>query len=126
MATGSEISLSILFERRPDGRFRVSSSDIPDFHLAGADWEALRADLEPLIKGLLWQNSKFAAYRLEWVPSLSTIAIRVANEGSAVARITVKGSSSVSRLRLEIAARRAYHWVLLFAMSLLRSRRKRR
>lgn len=74
MTKPTEISLDVFFEKHSDGRYFVRCYDLPGFHLAGSDWELLRADIEPVIKDLLWYNSEIAVDTMRWVPSLSDVA----------------------------------------------------
>jgi hypothetical protein len=89
MARAREISLSVLFEKRADGRYHASSSDLPGFRMAGTDWASLQADLEPAIRDLLWRNSSILTHSIKWVPSLSTVTQRVVTEGSTAASIVI-------------------------------------
>lgn len=53
MAT--EFAVRIEF-RHGDGRCYISSPDLVGLHLAGPDMAALRNDLEPVIKDLVYYN----------------------------------------------------------------------
>jgi hypothetical protein len=89
MANAREISLNVLFEKRGDGRYHASSSDLPGFRMAGTDWASLQADLEPAIRDLLWRNSRILVFSIKWVPSLSTVTQRVVTEGSTAASVAI-------------------------------------
>jgi len=60
----------VTFVKRPDGRFHIHSPGIPGLHLAGRDLDKLRADLEPIVKELLFHNHNIVVDQLSWVPSL--------------------------------------------------------
>ena len=60
----------VKFVRRPDGRFHINSPGIPGLHLAGRDLDRIRADLEPIVKDLLFHNHNIVVDQLSWVPSL--------------------------------------------------------
>lgn len=65
-----DIAIQLLFEKHSDGRYFIKSVDVPGLHLAGMDFAALQADLEPVVKDLLFHNLGFAAESVTWVPSL--------------------------------------------------------
>lgn len=69
MGSAREFRLRLLFEKKRDGRFYVCSPDLAGLHLAGSDLDKIRADLEPVIKELLFFNSDFVADTIKWVPS---------------------------------------------------------
>jgi hypothetical protein len=74
MAKAREFKIQILFEREPDGRFRVRSPTLDGLHLAGRDLKKLCADLDPIVKDLLFHNLDFVADRIRWSPSLEHVA----------------------------------------------------
>lgn len=87
-----EISLQLQYEKR-GGRFYINCPDLPGFRLAGADLDALQADLPTVIKDLLWHNLKIIADKLRWVPSLEDVAKHLKKpepEGSATYVVKVK------------------------------------
>jgi hypothetical protein len=71
MAT--EFALRIDF-RRGEGRCYISSPDLVGLHLAGPDMDALREDLEPVIKDLVFHNLNRVIDKLRFIPSLEEIA----------------------------------------------------
>ena len=71
-----EFSIELLFDERADGRYLIHSPDVPGLRLAGPDLEALRADIEPVVKELLLQNSELAVESIRWVPSLDEVMKR--------------------------------------------------
>lgn len=73
-----EFAIQLLFARRNDGRFHVHSPNVPGLHLAGRDLAAIRSDIEPIIKDLLYFNSKVIIDEIRWVPSLEEIVNRMA------------------------------------------------
>ena len=62
--------IQLLFDKRRDGRFHVHSPHVPGFHLAGRDADAIRADVEPVLKDLLLHNAGMVVDEIEWHPSL--------------------------------------------------------
>jgi hypothetical protein len=78
-----EFAIQLLFLRCEDGRFRVHSPDVPGLHLAGSDLAAIRTDIEPIIKDLLYFNSKLIIDQIHWVPSLEGIVAEMAESKSA-------------------------------------------
>jgi hypothetical protein len=71
MAT--EFAIRIEF-RHGDGRCYISSPDLKGLHLAGSDMGTLRADLEIVIKDLMYHNYNRVIDRLRFVPSLEEIS----------------------------------------------------
>jgi len=65
--------IRLLFDRRRDGRFHVHSPDVPGLHLAGRDLDAIRPDVEPVLKDLLFHNSKMIVDKIEWFPTLEDV-----------------------------------------------------
>jgi hypothetical protein len=65
--------IELLFDRRGDGRFHVHSPHVPGLHLAGRDLDAIKLDVEPVLKDLLLHNSGMVVDEIEWVPSLEEI-----------------------------------------------------
>jgi predicted RNase H-like HicB family nuclease len=96
MAKAREFTLDLFFEKHTDGRYFIRCYDLPGFHMAGMDWDALRADLEPVIKDLLWHNSEIAVDTMRWVPTLSDIAHRLHHpspEGKATYLVKMKNAA---------------------------------
>lgn len=126
MAKAREISLNVLFEKRADGRYRASSSDLPAFHMAGTDWASLQAGLEPAIKDLLWRNSRILASSIKWVPSLSTVTQRVNTEGSTAASVVITPAKYAGhplwRLKLLVFVRRQWANILEWVGHFLQKR----
>jgi len=73
MTTQNEFRIEIVFDKRDDGRFHIHSASVPGLHLAGIDLDALRADVEPVVKDLLWFNKKIIVDSVRWIPSLDDI-----------------------------------------------------
>jgi hypothetical protein len=65
-----KIRIELQFERHSDGRYFVTSDDVPGFRMAGTDIEAIQKDLDEVVKDLLRLNSNFVVEELTWVPSL--------------------------------------------------------
>jgi hypothetical protein len=71
--TTQEISIELIYERHGDGRYYVRSDDVPGFRMAGADLDAIQADLNEVVSDLLLHNSGFEVQELRWVPSLEEL-----------------------------------------------------
>jgi len=82
MAPLSEFLIEILFEKGRDGRFYVHSPNLAGLHLAGRDLSAIRADLEPIVKELLFHNLDFVADQIRWVPSLDEVVSHLTKPSS--------------------------------------------
>ena len=67
------VSIELVFERGTDGRYRVTSDDVPGFRMAGHDIDAIQSDLNEVVADLLWHNSGFKVTELKWVPSLDDV-----------------------------------------------------
>jgi hypothetical protein len=67
-----EFAVRIEF-RHGEGRCYVSSPDLVGLHLAGPDMVALRNDLEPAIKDLIFFNLHLTIDILRFVPNLDGI-----------------------------------------------------
>ena len=65
-----QIKIELKYERLRDGRYFVTSDDVPGFRMAGTDLDAIQKDLDEVVKDLLRLNSKFIVEELTWVPSL--------------------------------------------------------
>jgi predicted RNase H-like HicB family nuclease len=68
----TEFAVRIEF-RRGDGRCYISSPDLPGLHLAGDDLDALRNQLDTIIKDLVWHNYNRVIDKLRWIPNLDEI-----------------------------------------------------
>jgi predicted RNase H-like HicB family nuclease len=79
MTENPTFAVELLFDKRTDGRFHVHSPSVPGLHLAGPDLEAIRGDIEPVLKDLLYHNSKMIVDRIEWVPSLEDVVKRMSH-----------------------------------------------
>jgi len=67
MQRNQEMSVQLQYEKH-GGRYHIKSLDIPGFRMAGTDWDALLADLDNVVKDLLFHNSNFVVESLRWVP----------------------------------------------------------
>src|SRR5215470_10719340 len=74
MAAQKKFGIQILFRKDRTGRIHVHSPDVAGLHLAGRDLNAIRADLEPILKDILFHNLDFVADKIQWVPSLEEVA----------------------------------------------------
>jgi hypothetical protein len=68
-----EISVEVVYERHADGRYYVSSKEIPGFRMAGSDIDAIQADLNQVVSDLLQINAGFVVEEFRWVPSLEDV-----------------------------------------------------
>jgi predicted RNase H-like HicB family nuclease len=73
MPSSNEFAIELLFDKSRDGRFHVHSPNVPGLHLAGYDLAAIRADIEPIVKDLLYHNSGVIVDHIRWVPSLEEL-----------------------------------------------------
>ncbi len=76
MSATKEVSVKVQFKRADEDRYYISSTDIPGLHMAGQDIESLNAELETVIKDLLWYNDDIVVDRLRWVPKLDAVVER--------------------------------------------------
>jgi hypothetical protein len=76
-----EIRVELTYERHSDGRYYVTSNDIPGFRMAGTDIDAIHADLDEVVSDLLRLNSNFVVEELRWVPSLDDVKHHLAKPG---------------------------------------------
>jgi len=83
MVEGKEFLIQILFEKSRDGRFHVHSPELAGLHLAGRDLRKIRADLEPIVKELLFHNSNVIADKIRWVPSLEEVVRQMTQPSTA-------------------------------------------
>lgn len=73
MGKTAKFVIELLLEKKGDGRFYVRSPNLAGLHLASSDIEAIRADIEPIVKDLLYHNKHFQADEITWLPSLEQI-----------------------------------------------------
>ena len=83
MAAPKEFMIQILFKRSSDGGFHVHSPNLAGLHLAGRDLTAIRADLEPIVKELLFFNANVIADHIRWVSSLEDVMRQMTQPSSA-------------------------------------------
>ncbi|MCK6452655.1 MAG: hypothetical protein L6R19_17675 [Alphaproteobacteria bacterium] len=74
----AEFAIQLLFDKRGDGRIHVHSPNVPGLHLAGDDLDAIRADIEPIVKDLLYYNSNLIVDQIHWVPGLEEVVRQMA------------------------------------------------
>ncbi|HWY60352.1 MAG TPA: hypothetical protein VNW15_00475 [Rhizomicrobium sp.] len=72
MAT-QEIRVDLTYERHADGRYYVTSKDIPGFRMAGSDIDVIQADLNEVVSDLMRLNADFVVEEMHWVPSLEEV-----------------------------------------------------
>jgi hypothetical protein len=68
-----EISIELVYERHSDGRYYVTSTDVPGFRMAGTNIDVIQADLNEVVCDLLRHNSGFVVSELRWIPSLDDV-----------------------------------------------------
>jgi hypothetical protein len=68
-----QIKIELRYERHSDGRYFVTSDDVPGFRMAGTDIDKIQSDLNEVVTDLLRLNSGFFVEELHWVPSLSEV-----------------------------------------------------
>ncbi|HLY05433.1 MAG TPA: hypothetical protein VKR31_06770 [Rhizomicrobium sp.] len=68
-----QIPIDLVFERTSDGRYRVTSDDVPGFYIAGSDIDAIQGDLNEIVADLLRHNCGFIVSEIRWMPSLSDV-----------------------------------------------------
>lgn len=68
-----QIPIDLIFERTGDGRYRVTSDDVPGFYMAGDDIDAIQSDLNEVVSDLLRLNCGFIASEIRWFPTLSDV-----------------------------------------------------
>jgi hypothetical protein len=68
-----QIRIELKYERHSDGRYFVTSDDVPGFRMAGTDIDQIQKDLNEVVTDLLRLNSGFVVEELHWVPSLEDV-----------------------------------------------------
>jgi hypothetical protein len=92
MAT-QEISIEMIYERHADGRYYVTSAEVPGFRMAGPDIDAIQGDLDEVVRDLLFHNAGFVVEELRWVPSLDDVKRHLQKPGpDGKARYVVSGT----------------------------------
>lgn len=92
MGKAATFVIELLLEKKGDGRFYVRSPNLAGLHLASSDLKAIRADIEPVVKDLLYFNKNFQADEITWLPSLEQITesmTRPASDGESVEKFLV-------------------------------------
>lgn len=82
-----QIKIELRYERHSDGRYYVTSDDVPGFRMAGADIDQIHNDLNEVVTDVLRLNSGFVVEELHWVPSLEEVKLhlhRPAPQGRAI------------------------------------------
>jgi hypothetical protein len=74
MAPTMEFAVRVNFRRDDDGYCYIDSPDVIGLHLAGSDIDTLRAELDTIIKDLVWHNHGRIIDRIRWIPSLDQIS----------------------------------------------------
>jgi hypothetical protein len=67
------IPIDLIFERSGDGRYRVTSDDVPGLYMAGSDIDAIQGDLDEVVSDLLRHNCGFIVSEIRWMPSLNDV-----------------------------------------------------
>jgi hypothetical protein len=80
MQVFNEFSIEVLFDRRADGRYHIHSPNVPGLYLVGTDLHALNADVEPVVKDLLYSNRQMIVDTIRWVPSLDDVVAQFGAE----------------------------------------------
>jgi hypothetical protein len=73
MPATNEFSISVLFDRAADGRYYVHSPNVTGLYLAGTNIDAIRGEIEMIVKDLLRLNHNIEADEIRWVPSLEHV-----------------------------------------------------
>jgi hypothetical protein len=69
----NEFEIRLIYDRRTDGRYHIHSPSIPGLHLTGPDLDAIKVDIDPLVRELLLKNSGVVVDTIKWVPPLEEI-----------------------------------------------------
>ena len=75
MSVEGEFAVRLVFDKHADGRYHIYSPNVPGLHLAGTDLDALRRDIEPVVKDLLLHNKKLVVEKVRWVPPLESVVL---------------------------------------------------
>lgn len=67
MLNQDEFAIRLVYDQKQDGRFHISSPDIPGLHLSGPDLAAITEDIEPLVRELLLHNAGVVVDTVKWV-----------------------------------------------------------
>ena len=122
MVGKTEISLIVLFERRPDGSYAARIDGIANLY--HQNWDKLSADLDARVRESFWYLSGTAPHRFVWTPSLETVRHRLLNDQGTAVRVSATGFRSEWRLRAELAWRMVWMWMLETTAGLLRRKDK--
>jgi len=69
MSKAEQIPLELHFRRKSDGRYSVKCPGLPGFFLASADLEALKRDIDIVIRDLFFFNKEIFIDDVHWHPS---------------------------------------------------------
>jgi len=69
MSEAEGIPLVLHFRRKSDGRYAVKSPDLPGLFLASDDIEALKRDIDIVIRDLFYFNKHIYVDDVHWHPS---------------------------------------------------------
>ena len=69
MPQDQDIPLVLNFRRKSDGRYSVKSPDLPGLFLASTDLEALKRDIDIVIRDLFYFNKEIFVDDVHWHPS---------------------------------------------------------
>jgi hypothetical protein len=69
MSEAETIPLELHFRRKSDGRYSVKSPDLPGLFLASDDLEALKRDIDIVIRDLFYFNKTIFIDDVLWKPS---------------------------------------------------------
>jgi len=69
MTQAEGIPLVLHFHRKSDGRYSVKSPDLPGLFLASADIDALKRDIDIVIRDLFYFNKSIFVDDVHWHPS---------------------------------------------------------
>ena len=71
-----EFAVRVLFRHDDEGRCYIESPDLIGLHLAGSDLDAMRRELDTIIKDLVWFNHDRVIDKIRWIPSLDEVAAK--------------------------------------------------
>ncbi|HEY1720031.1 MAG TPA: hypothetical protein VGG27_02210 [Magnetospirillaceae bacterium] len=69
----TECAIAVYYDKRDDGRFHISSPDLPGFHLVGPSADALGADVEPVLREMLRTTTGQAVDTMMVLPTFQTL-----------------------------------------------------